>query len=123
MTRFSPTWWAAWTCGLHRPGRLDDEEVPAWVDGALPTWLHCPPWYVEGARPVDGVVSCAPWDRNRRPDWPTLVHTQNDRAPLPTDGCALHCGRCSGTCGAAEALAARERGRRRYVAAQRRGFR
>ena len=22
VERFSPTWWAAWTCALHRPGRL-----------------------------------------------------------------------------------------------------
>lgn len=40
--RFSPTWWAAWTCALHRPGRLDDEEIPEGVDGATPVWAHYP---------------------------------------------------------------------------------
>ena len=33
MTRFSPTWWAAWTCALHRPGRYDDEEILEGVEG------------------------------------------------------------------------------------------
>ncbi len=87
--RFSPTWWAAWTCALHRPGRLDDEEIPEGVDGATPVWAH----YPAGAA-VEGRV----WDRELRPDWPTLLVAQHRRAPLPTDGCRLHDGRCGGGC-------------------------
>jgi hypothetical protein len=36
VVRFSPTWWAAWTCALYRPARYDDENVPDGLDGVTP---------------------------------------------------------------------------------------
>ena len=91
VTRFSPTWWAAWTFALHRPGRLDDEEIPAGLD-AVPWWSHIEPSTIDWSGWV-------PRDREHRPDWPTMAHAQWRREPTPTDICNVH-GRCVGTCNA-----------------------
>ena len=85
MTPHSPTWWALWTASIHRPGRCDDEEVPDGAEGLTPWWLHVD---TSGGRR---------WDRERRPDWPTLRHGQEAGGPTPTDWCAA-AGRCSGAC-------------------------
>ena len=92
MTRFSPTWWASWTCALHRPGRYDDEEIPAGVKGVTPWW-----WHVDTSQ-VDWSVR-ARRDRETRPDWPTMEHAQRKCEPTPTDSCNVN-GRCVGTCDA-----------------------
>ena len=96
---FSPAWWAAWTFLLHRPGRLDDEEVPeALRDAASPVWWHYPPWTdASGRRDRESPA----WGERRARvvvDWPTMLRAQLDRSPLPTDGCRLHGGGCSGAC-------------------------
>ena len=89
MTRFSPTWWAAWTFALHRPGRYDDEEIPEGLDAVA--WWHC-----VDPRGVDW-SGHALRDREVRPDWPTMEHAQRRCEPTPTDSCNVH-GRCVGTC-------------------------
>jgi len=82
VTRFSPAWWAAWTCALYRPARYDDEETPDGLDGVTPWWWHTD-------------------TRDRRPrervDWPTLDEAQRRSDPTPTDWCCID-GRCVGTC-------------------------
>ena len=84
VERFSPTWWAAWTCALHRPGRLDDENIPDGIDGVTPWWDHT-------------LAMGRAWDRERRQDWPTMAHAQERCEPTPTDWCCVD-GRCVGTC-------------------------
>lgn len=98
--RFSPTWWAAWTFALARPGRLDDEEVPAALaDAARGVWTHYPPWLDAHGHHV-GALDARPARRDhaRRQDWPTMEWTQRRDAPAETDDCRLHDGRCSGAC-------------------------
>lgn len=85
MTRFSAAWWAAWTCALYRPARLDDEETPDGLDGVTPWWWH--------TDTRDGRA----WDRDARPDWPTLLHAQERCDAAPSDWCCVN-GRCAGTC-------------------------
>ena len=84
VTRFSPAWWAAWTCALYRPARYDDEETPDGLDGVTPWWLHTVTVGVER-------------DLATRPDWPTLECEQRRGHPTPTDWCCID-GRCVGTC-------------------------
>ena len=72
--RFSPTWWAAWTFALHRPGRLDDEEIPEELADAAPSWWGA---FGEGQRRS----GAGPQNRDAagpRPDWPTMVQRQCD---------------------------------------------
>ena len=86
MTPFSPAWWAAWTAALYRPGRLDDEEVPDGADGLTPWWRHTD---TSGGRE---------WDRDARPDWPTLLHAQVRCDAAPTDWCWSPDCKCNGAC-------------------------
>ena len=82
--RFSPTWWAAWTAALYRPGRRDDELVDG-LDGMTPWWDH-----------VNTSESWS-WNLDKRPDWPMLLYSQQSRDPVPTDLCYIK-GRCVGAC-------------------------
>lgn len=91
IERWSPAWWAAWTFALHRPGRYDDEEIPAGLD-VVPWWRHITP----------STIDWSGWssrDRDARPDWPTMECAQWRCEPTPTDLCNVH-GRCVGTCNA-----------------------
>ena len=98
--RFSPLWWAAWTFALHRPGRLDDEDVPdELADAAVGVWRHYPPWRDDHGHARYTLDERPDWDRSRRFDWPTMVWAHCVDAPALTDGCRLHDGRCSGACG------------------------
>ena len=114
---FSPQWWAAWTFALHRPGRLDDEEIPAALADAAPSW-----WGAFG----EGQRRCGNGPQNRdaagrRPDWPTMLHAQAAYGPVTTDACRLWGGWCSGACGDDAVAESRERGRRFVVGLTRRG--
>lgn len=105
--RFSAEWWAHWTAALHRPGRLDDEEIPPELSPhAVPVWTHYPPWHDARGQTSDALDARAGTDgegpQNRdaaaaRPDWPTLRNAQMRCGPAPTDACNVH-GRCVGSC-------------------------
>jgi len=105
--RFSPEWWAHWTAVLHRPGRLDDEEIPKELAPYFtPVWNHYPPWCDGRGETADSLHEHARVDgrgpQNRdaagaRPDWPTMLRAQTTHEPTPTDSCLIH-GRCIGTC-------------------------
>jgi len=82
VVRFSPAWWAAWTCELYRPARYDDENIPDGLDGVTPWWWH---------------VDTSDRRARGRTDWPTLECEQRRGHPTPTDLCNVH-GRCVGTC-------------------------
>lgn len=94
--RFGPAWWAAWTYDLHRPGRLDDEEIP---DEIAARTVGC--W--EHLLPGERFERREPGPQNRamdgaRPDWPTMLHAQCSADAMPDDSCHVHEGRRAGTC-------------------------
>ncbi len=62
--RFSPTWWAAWTFALARPGRFDDEDVPDALADADDVPAAVERLVVRGLVPADALDPGAPrrWD-------------------------------------------------------------
>ena len=99
--RFSPAWWAAWTFALHRPGRLDDEEIPEdLAPYACPVWWHYAPWVDAHGREGPS-MDTHPWEgrakpqnrdpAGRRPDWPTMLGAQTrcERASSADDSRAI----------------------------------